>query len=233
VGTSTTHPGPTSPQWTKAKSRATTWAKGGGGHAGQGLASVVAAAATALLGNSAAPLGGGGPAAAQRLGGLLSGIASEGLDPALAQLGLANVVGLGGNDLLAALVDYVAADGAGLEESAVRAATDAVISRVVEDLENSDTPVNEAGAEAYLELFWSRYLSSLILQALNKTLLDAAPDEAESLARQIEDHVSGLLEHHLDRKSVLQVDWAGQEGERLATQIRKDVLEVLGGEETS
>lgn len=234
MGTSTTHTGPKTPEWAKAKSKATRWAKAGGGTNGQGVAAVVAAAAAALAaGGGHGLLGTAGPAAGQRLGGLLTGFGTDGVAPTLERYGLGNLVGLTGIDLLIALIDYVTGDDAGLEEVAVRNATDAVFAEVIDELDAGDVTWDEAQIERLLELFWGRYISSLIAQALDKTLMDAAPDEAERLRRDIGDHVAALFEHHLERRSIAAVDWAGEEGAAIAMQIRGEVVYVVLGEDTN
>lgn len=195
---------------------------------------MVAAGVAALRAGGTDLLGGGGPAATQRLGGLLAGLGDDGLDPTLERLGLTRLIGLRGEALLIELVNFVSGDEAGFEATAVRSATDEIIAAVVEALEDDDTEWDESRIERLLERFWSRYISSLITQALSASLMTAAPgEEAARLVREIDDHVVALLEHHLDGRPLLDVDWLGSEGAELSERIRVEVLEVVVGAETA
>lgn len=228
MGTATTNTGPKTKEWANAKRRATRWAKGGGGDTGSGVSGVVSAAATALAAGGGL-LGSAGPRAGQRLGGLLSGFASTGVAPTLEARGLAHLVGLTGIDLLVALVDYVAEDEAGLESVAVRRAADAVFAEIIDELDVGEVVLDEERVERLLELYWGSYISSIVLQALDKSLMDAAPADAVRLRDEIRSTVLALLEHHLERRSVLSIDWTGEEGFRIMDEIRTETIFVVRG----
>lgn len=233
VGTAKSHAGPTSPEWRKAKSRATRWAKAGGGAAGMGVGGVVAAAASALASGGDGMIGTSGAEAAQRLGGLLTGFETAGVEPTLRGLGLDHLVGLSGVELLMGLVEYVSPESSGLEQSAASAATDATITRMYELAPDGDIVGDEALVATLMETYFAEYIAGLILRALDKTLIDAAPGEdAARLEREVHDHVAALLEHHLDGRPVLSVDWMGEEGRALGDTITREVLEVLQGDES-
>lgn len=228
MGTATTNTGPKTKEWANAKRRATRWAKGGGGDTGSGVSGVVSAAATALAAGGGL-LGSAGPRAGQRLGGLLSGFASTGVAPTLEARGLAHLVGLTGIDLLVALVDYVAEDQAGLESVAVRRAADAVFAEIIDELDVGEVVLDEERVERLLELYWGSYISSIVLQALDKSLMDAAPADAVRLRDEIRSTVLALLEHHLEGRSVLSIDWTGEEGFRIMDEIRTETIFVVRG----
>lgn len=228
MGTATTNTGPKTKEWANAKRRATRWAKAGGGDTGSGVSGVVSAAATALAAGGGL-LGSAGPRAGQRLGGLLSGFASTGVAPTLEARGLAHLVGLTGIDLLVALVDYVAEDEAGLESVAVRRAADAVFAEIIDELDVGEVVLDEERVERLLELYWGSYISSIVLQALDKSLMDAAPADAVRLRDEIRSTVLALLEHHLEGRSVLSIDWTGEEGFRIMDEIRTATIFVVRG----
>ena len=226
MGTAKSHSGPTSPEWRRARGRATRWAKSGGG---AGVGAVVSAAASALGNGGGGLIGTSGAEAAQRLGGVLAGFEADGVEPTLRRLGLDHLVGLEGPDVLVGLILYVSPESSGLEESAVTAATDAAISALYEMAPDGDIIGNEQLVTTLLEIYFSHYIAGLILRALSKTLIDAAPGEdAARLERDVQDHVAALLEHHLDGRRVTSIDWIGEEGRVLAETITAEVLEVLG-----
>lgn len=131
------------------------------------------------------------------------------------------------------LVEYVSPETSGLEQSAVNAATDAAITAMYDMAPDGDIVGNELMVARLFEIYYAHYIANLILQALSKSLIDAAPGEdAARMEREVQDHVAALLEHHLDGRQVLSVDWTGAEGRRLADTITREVLDVLrGGDE--
>lgn len=229
MGTSSSHGGPVSPAWTKAKGRATRWAHAGGGDAGPGVAAVVSAAIAALASRSDGLLGSGGPQAGQRLGGLLGGLVQQGPDDALRNRGLGDLVGLNGVALHLALLEYLAGDDAGgLERNAVRTAMDAVAEQLAARLDEPDHAWTEAEVSQLLILFWTRYIAGLVLQGLSESLLRASPAQSEQRNREVIDFVQAQLELRLSQRSVLDIDWAGPEGAQIARSICDELIEILG-----
>jgi hypothetical protein len=226
MGTSKSHAGPVSPDWSKAKGRATRWANSGGG---PGVASVVAGAIAALAGRADGLLGTGGPQAGQRLGGLLSGLVQQDTDDALRDRGLGHLVGLTGVDLLLALIEYLAGDDeGGLERNAVRVASDAVAELLVERLDEPDHQWTEDEVSQLLIVFWTRYISQLVMQGLSESLLRASPSESVQRGQEIVDFVQAQLELRLTRHAILEVDWAGAEGAQIAQAIIDELIAILG-----
>jgi len=112
MGTSSDHSGGSGGPWTPFKRAATSYAKhGGADRAGRMLARHVA-----TLGGAAAAAASArtGTTAAQRLGGLLAGVATEGLTPTLERFGLADQVGRDRFEVLDALITYIAGSGSDL-----------------------------------------------------------------------------------------------------------------------
>lgn len=230
MGTAKTNSGPKTAAWAKAKRRATTWA-GSADSASSGVRGVVAAAAAALLAGDDGILSPSGVSSVQRLGGLLTGFSAVGVAPTLESYGLGHLVGLTTDELLIALTNYIAGDDAGFEQEAIRAATDAMFAAAVDEMPTDPEGVwDEAAVRMLLTLFWTVYITSLIVQALDDSLMKAAPSEAERRRAEITAHVGALLEHHLEERSVTDLDWTGTEGSDLASRIRSEVLYVVSGE---
>jgi len=156
------------------------------------------------------------------------------VEPTLRGLGLNHLVGLAGVELLMGLVEYVSPETSGLEQSAVSAATDATIAEMYEIAPDGDILGNELLVAGLIETYFSHYIAGLILRALSKSLIDAAPGEdAARMEREVRDHVAALLEHHLDGRQVLSVDWTGDDGRELSETITREVLDVLRGDDAS
>lgn len=231
MGTSRSHGGPVSPEWTKAKARATRWANQGGGAGGPGLAAVVAGAVAALAARSDGLLGTGGPQAGQRLGGLLRGLVQQDAGDALRDRGLGDLVGLTGVALHLALLEYLAGgDEGGLERNAVRVAVDAVAEELVERLDEPDHQWTEDEVSQLLTVFWTRYIAALVMQGLSESLLRASPSESEQRGQEIIDFVQAQLELRLTHRAILAVDWAGAEGAQIAQAICGELIDILGEE---
>lgn len=227
LGTSSSHKGPKSKQWAKARRLTTAWAKEGGGPR---IGGVVAGAVGALAAGTDGLLGGVGPAAGSRLGGLLGGFVQHGTDDAsLTENGLARLVGLTGVDLQLALLEILAPDDeGGLERSAVRKAMDCVVSEIADQMDAGDEPWSQTQVERLLLVFWGEYIAALVLQGIGEAILRASPTKADRMESDIRQYVRARLENMLRGRDLVAIDWTGDEGRRLSEQIRGDVLEILG-----
>lgn len=232
MGTSSSHKGPKSKEWTSARRYATDWAKGGGGDAGRGIGGVLAGAIGALAEGSDGLLGGAGPAAGSRLGGLLGGFADNGTaDAAFMERGLERLVGLTGLDLQLALLEILIPEEdeeGGLERSAVRRAMDVVVVEIAEQLDAGDDPWTADQVERLLLAFWAEYIAALVLQGVGESILRASPTQADRLEGELRAYVRAQLQNRLAGQDILGIDWTGNEGRQISARIRADVIEVLG-----
>jgi hypothetical protein len=160
MGTSSDYSGGSGGPWTPFKRAATSYAKhGGADRAGRMLARHV----TTLGGAAAAAASARtGTIAGQRLGGLLAGVATEGLTPTLERIGLADQVGRDRFEVLDALITYIAGSGSDLEAQAARDAACDILDELFPEGASYDdlsaVVLDVAALETLLALFLAAYI---------------------------------------------------------------------------
>ena len=172
MGTSTDHSGGSGGSWEGAKRASTSFAKHGDKRrAERALGRLV----LALGGAGAVAAGSSGANAATRgFRSLLSSSSSQGLDAALAEVGLADLVGRPADEVVAALVDALAGSGDDREGQAARSAACDVFEHLAEDattyedLEEALADVDDVGS--VLEVFLTSYVYWLLLPVLEERI---------------------------------------------------------------
>lgn len=181
---------------------------------------------------------GGGKRATAALGGFLSTAAGQGLGTALASVGLAAVVGRDVNEVLAAITNSLAPDGASKEEVAARQAIAETLERLYErflnegrDLTALETmaPADIAGAiaacvEAYV---YNRWLGDLGLRIEQRTV---TASEAVRLEREMREFIHVTVTVDMSRVDVMTLDWRGDSGRQFVENIYRDAYSLFGGE---
>ncbi len=227
MGTSSSYNAPTSGGWPNAKRTATRFAKQGGtGNVTPGR--VVSAYLTALGGSAAAARrAAAGRAAAQRLGGFLATVADQGLNTALEQIGLADLVGRDTTEVLEALVDRLAGPGSTLEEADARAAMLRVLQEELEDPAALDG-LDQDGVGRIVESFLVEYIYERMLQEIGDRLENGAmtADDAKKAEDDIRVFVVATVQLEMARQEPLTV-WDGPEGQRLVDRLMQDAYAQL------
>ena len=231
MGTSKANPGTASPEWRKARRRAGVWARAGGGGEGVGVGDVVAAAAAAL--GSSPLFGAAGQESTRRLGGVLAGFGTDGVDPTLERLGLGHLVGKSGLDLLAGLLEYVAGSGSSVDDAAVQNAVRELLDDMSDEgLLDGDVVIDAHTAADLLLRYFAYYLTGRVLFFLADRLENASPGEqAARREMEIGDYVLAQLRAQMAGASVTDVDWSGAEGAEILGRLSQQVLEVFGDSE--
>jgi hypothetical protein len=233
MGTSKANPGATAPVWRSSRRRAGRWARAGGGDAGGGIGGVVGAAAAALA--SSGPLfGSSAQAGAQRLGEVLSGIGADGLEPTLERLGLNQLVGKSGLELLAGLLEYIGGDGSDFDDAALQTAVRELLDQMAADglLDGDDLVIDAESAGDLFLRFFANYLTLRILFSIADIFETATPgEEAARREAEIREYVEARLRAQLATTSVFDVDWSGAEGQAVLDDLARQVLEIFGPDE--
>jgi hypothetical protein len=228
MGTSSDHAGGSGGPWTPFKYAATSYAKHGG-----------ADRAGRLLARHVATLGGAGAAAAsartgttagQRLGGLLAGVAAEGLTPTLQRLGLAEQVGRDRFEVLGALVTYVAGAGSDLEAQAARDAVCDVLDELFPEATSYDdlvaVVVDVAALESLLALFLSAYVYNRVPIIAERLARLGDRRTAEREDRELRDYIRAYVDLRLG-DDPLAIDWTGAQGRAVIEQAIHAVYALL------
>jgi hypothetical protein len=227
MGTSSSYNAPTSGAWPNAKRTATRFAKQGG----TGTVTprqVVSAYLTALGGAAAAARRAAkGREAAQRLGAFFGTVADRGLDVALQQIGLANLIGRDTTELLEALVDRLAGPGGPLEEADARAAMLRVLQEELEEPAALDG-LDQDRVGRIVESFLVEYIYERMLQEIGDRLENGAMTVEDAMKSEddIRVYVVANVQLELAREEPLTV-WDGPEGQELVGRLMEDAYAQL------
>lgn len=170
--------------------------------------------------------------------GFLSSAAGAGLQAALRSIGIGDVLGRDVSEVLAAISNALAPDGASKEEVAARDAVNETLEHLSErfidegrDLTalESMTPQDIAAAieycvGAYVYNRWLGDLGAKIEQG------DVKPTEAVRVEREMRDFIRETVRFDLSRIDVMRFDWRGEPGRQVVETIYRDAYSLFGGE---
>jgi hypothetical protein len=223
-------------EWRAPKSTLTRVAKGTSSRAALGSAarSYVAAhggprktAASARAGRSTT----------RGLAGFLQAGIREGFARAAARLGILNLVGRDAQFVLAAFIDMLAPDGSVGDEPAAR---DAAINTLIELFDRYDVQeegiggldrLDADGMREVILLSITNYVNARFLHELENCIERGSHTEQEAnrLANEVKDFISGLVQIDLGNMDVLAIDWNGTEGQMITDRLYQDAYTLLGG----
>lgn len=176
-----------------------------------------------------------GRAAASRVVGFLSGVANRGLRETFRALGLEGILGQPLENVLAAIVNLLAPDGANLDEVAVRRTVDAAIMTVFERYGVEEGGIEQlnkldaAGVAEAFEVSVSEYVFQKWMLALEKRIEENALSAREAcrLEREAKAYIREATKLDLQGRDVLQTDWALPENQRIIDRIFEEVYHFL------
>ena len=229
MGTSSDHGGGVGGNWTGAKRASSSFARNGGDRNAQRalgrLVQALGGAAAVAAGSSAAAAG------AERLGALLGAASAEGLDSALDQAGLPDLVGGSAEDVVAALIDSLAGSGDDREAQAARAAACDVFEELAEDADSyEDLAASLSGLEQIddvMERFLSAYIYWLLLPVIDERLERREDPELRARRdKELREVVAAVVEQKVSDESFKPASWP-RVTEAEAQQLLRDVLAYL------
>jgi len=178
-----------------------------------------------------------GRRASAALGGFLSGVATQGVRPALERLGLATLAGRDVREVFAAIANAIAPGGASLEEAVARRATAEVLQELYEryavetngiaklDAMGIDD-VRQALRSSIASYVYHRWLEELGAKIEEKSV---SASQAERFERDMKAYVRDVVRLDLGKVDVLAIDWAGNAGARLMEELFAQAYAVLDG----
>ncbi len=233
MGTSTDRAGGTGGAWTPLKHAATSFMHAAeSGRGSTTAARRVLARHVAVLGGAAGALAGAraGRAGAQRLGSVLSGIASNGLGATLTDQGLGDLVGADRLAVLDALAGIVAGDGADVDGQAARDAMFDVLAELFPDADSwadlDAVRLDADGVRQLLELFLARYVYNRIPVIAERLARLTDPVKAQRAEEDLQRMVESLVHLQLP-DDALRIDWAGAEGRKVIDESLRAVYDAL------
>lgn len=174
-------------------------------------------------------------AVAARLGGFLSDARSVGLDQALRNAGWADLVGQPIGHVLSALLDRLGGPSSSIDDVDARMALarlrDKYFSQAQtpEELEQLLT-TQASDLESTLLEYFGFYLFEVFCRVFFERLVQRVGEaRAHSYLDQIDAFISSALENRTLGQTVSGIDWSGDEGRRLTSDIMETTLSVFGG----
>jgi hypothetical protein len=179
-----------------------------------------------LLGGAAAAATSGlaGRTGVQGLGGFLADMGSSGLDAALRETGLADLVGRDRFDIVDGLVTQLAGPGDELDSNAARDAMCEVLDDLFTDADSwaeLDDPalrIDEQQIVTLLEKFLAHYIYNRVPVIAERLGRITDPETARKADREFRLMIEGCVKLELMAIDPLRVDWRGPEGRSIADQ---------------
>lgn len=184
--------------------------------------------------------GGGGRSSAihtaRNLGRFLSRVGEVGLDTALRERGLGNIVGKSAGEVAQALLDEFAGPASTLENALVREALADVRDEMLENAETFedverclDSTMDQIGVFGILASFFGHYIFKMFCRNFYEEWLKKVGDaRAANSLQQIKDYVISSLRAKLANRKIDAVDWKKKEGILLVEDILGETIEVFG-----
>ncbi|MFJ9943717.1 Qat anti-phage system associated protein QatB [Streptomyces erythrochromogenes] len=218
MGTSTDRTSGSGGAWKPLKHAATAYTRDlSRGSVPRSRAAVVLARHVPVLGGAAtaSASAAAGRTTAQRLGGLLAGVASGGLGEALRQASLGDLIGRDRFEVVDELVTQLAGDGGDLDGQAARDAVCDVLDELFRDADSWDDLENEATTRndvvRLLELFLTHYIYNRVPVVAERLSTIADPEAARRADRQMRQVIEDCVAIRLPEKA-LSMDWSGPDG---------------------
>lgn len=190
-------------------------------------------------GGKAGGRGGGGGrtagSAARNLGGFLSSVGAVGLDQALRDAGLVDLIGKPAKEVVSGLLDTLAEPGSTLDEHAARLAlaklNDDLLkgAETYEDVERAlSQALDQRGLDHILASFFGHYLYERFCRDFYENWVKrVGSTQAARSLKSIKDYIESRIKAKLAGRDVAKVKWHTREGLRLAQQVLQDTLEVF------
>jgi hypothetical protein len=183
-------------------------------------------------------VGGGGSAArsaGRKLGGFLSSVGAVGLDEALRDAGLVDLIGKPAKEVVSGLLDILAEPGSTLDEHVARLAlaklNDDLLrgAETYEDVERAlSQALDQRGLAHILGSFFGHYLYERFCRDFYENWVKRVGSiQATRSLKSIKDYIELRIKAKLIGRDFAKVKWRTREGLRLSQQVLQDTLEVF------
>ncbi len=228
MGTSKDIKGPSGRPWTNYRRSATTFVRDRGDEPARRMFERFVEALGGAAGGAEASRQ--WVASAQRTAGLASAAGAAPLRAVFEDLGLADLVGLGREDMLSGLADELAGDGSTLDEQAIRDALlftfDEAFPEALTADQILDQTLSAGQVEEILGTFFARFVFTLLLRDLEPRIAKVgSTTEQQAIVDEAWDRTRALVRLRLDDVDVLAFPWTTQAG---ADRLREMVQEAFG-----
>lgn len=217
--------------WTPLKVATNSYVRGLGRTDSKARAERVVARHVAVLGGAAtaASTGQAGTRGVRRLGALLAGFASEGVQQTLNNLGLDQLIGQYRFVVLDELVTYISGTGDDLDAQAARDAACDIFDELFGDADAwqdlTDVGVTEAELTDILERFLALYIYNR-MPVVAERLSRIDPAEQRQADRQMRNIIENLVAITLPKEPG-NIEWQGAEGKAIAESALRSAYEAI------
>ena len=189
-------------------------------------------------GRGASKIGGrAGIRTAKNIGAFLGAFNSSGgnIREALTQVGLPGLENLPLNEVIDRLLEHCTGPSSTLDDVAAKAASQMILEELVGDaqtIEEWQDYLTKALDSETLEEVIERYFGYYIFEHLSvmfyeKLIVDKGKSECEGLFKQIKDYVFEKIKNMNKTNPLKNINWSGEDADRLVKNIQEDVLEVF------
>jgi len=195
---------------------------GGSGRAGRGNSKIAGRA---------------GLRTARNIGTFLGAFGSSGgnIRHALEQVGLTGLDGLTLNDVIDRLLEHCTGPSSTLDDVAAKAASQKILEELASDAETIEEwqqqlreTLDRESLEDIIELYFGYYIfEHLSIMFYEKLIVEKGKTDCDNLFRQIKDYVFEKIKNMNKTNPLNNINWAGEEADRLIKNIQEDVLKVF------
>lgn len=189
-------------------------------------------------GRGASKIGGrAGIRTAKNIGAFLGAFSSSGgnIREALTQVGLPGLENLPLNEVIDRLLEHCTGPSSTLDDVAAKAASQMILEELVGDaqtIEEWQDYLTKALDSETLEEVIERYFGYYIFEHLSvmfyeKLIVDKGKSECEGLFKQIKDYVFEKIKNMNKTNPLKNINWSGEDADRLVKNIQEDVLKVF------
>ena len=177
---------------------------------------------------------------AKKIGSFLGSFSSNGgnLSKALSSIGLGDFKNKSAEDIINHLIEYCSGPASTIDDSAAKEATRKLLedlttgAETIEDLEESlkSTLDSESLEEIVIGYFSYYILEHLSIMFYEKLVEGKGKTECSSLFKQIKDFINSSLAEMNKTNPLDNIDWGGDDAEKIIKNIQEDVLKVFEDE---
>lgn len=189
------------------------------------------------MSRGAGQLGNGGTArhAARSLGGFIAAVARDGLDSALRDSGLQDLIGKSVTETLLGIVSVCGGTDGDIDSVDARNALSRTLDEICADAATPDeleailrSQMSGESLGALLMAYFGNYLYEQFCRVFFGQLIKKHGDvKATSFLESIRDVIKSDLKHRTLGLNLTQVDWFGREGDAMARMIMQNTLAVF------
>ncbi|HEY1804875.1 MAG TPA: hypothetical protein VGG45_10365 [Terracidiphilus sp.] len=170
------------------------------------------------------------------MGGFLSRVGEVGLQGALQERGLGDVVGKSASDVADVMLDELAGPASTLDNALARESLAEIRDEILNDAETFEdveerlnTAMDELGIFGILASFFGHYVFKMFCRNFYEEWVKKVGDsKASNSLAQIKEYITSSVRTKLAGREVATVDWKTNEGTQVAEDVLKETIEVFG-----